>query len=238
MQQAPDCSQSGACFVRPSSARSGLKWFGGSSVSPPTGGEIKSYPVFPGDMCLEKTRCSGEMGRQFRRNRALFPLHPSQKSPWTFSRRLSASSLSRFACSQRLASLRFGTAMAGYARLMPIPHFAPSSLLTTAQRFFIVTLRSPPQRLGRCRSHRVSPPAGGEIKCKACVFRGHAPRKTRCSGEMGRQFRRNRALFPAPPSQKSLDFCEKAQRFFAACNVFRISIARVIGPTPPGTGVR
>ena len=238
MQQAPDCEQSGACFVRPSSAWSGLKWFGGSSVSPPTGGEIKSYPVFPGDMCLEKTRCSGEMGRQFRRNRALFPLHPSQKSPWTFLRRLSASSLSRFACSQRLASLRFGTAMAGYARLMPIPHFAPSSLLTTAQRFFIVTPRSPPQRLGRCRSHRVSPPTGGEIKSYP-VFPGDMRLgKHTAHGKWGDNSEGIEPHFSCIPSQKSLDFCEKAQRFLAACNVFRISIARVIGPTPPGTGVR
>ena len=49
--------------------------------------------------------------------------------------------MSRFACSRRLASLRFGTGMAGCARLMPIPHFGPSSLLTTAQRFVDVTLR-------------------------------------------------------------------------------------------------
>ena len=56
-------------------------------------------------------------------------------------RGLSASSLSRFACSQRLASLRFGTKPGGFAHLGFIPHFAPSSLLTTAQRFLDVTLR-------------------------------------------------------------------------------------------------
>ena len=45
-------------------------------------------------------------------------------------------SLLRLACSQRAASLRFGTQTAGLRpRLVCIPHFAPSALLTTAPRF-------------------------------------------------------------------------------------------------------
>ena len=66
----------------------------------------------------------------------LASLHPA------CSRRLSASMLSRLACSRRLASLRFGTGMAGYACLMPIPHFGPSSLLTTARRFYATSIQS------------------------------------------------------------------------------------------------
>ena len=54
-------------------------------------------------------------------------------SPTGLLRGLRTSSLSRLACSQRLASLRFGTKPGGCAPLGFIPHFAPSSLLTTAQ---------------------------------------------------------------------------------------------------------
>ena len=68
---------------------------------------------------------------------AVLGLYPSLRSIQPAHDGSVASSLSRLACSQRLASLRFGTGMAGCARLMPIPHFGPSSLLTTAQRFVL-----------------------------------------------------------------------------------------------------
>ena len=48
-------------------------------------------------------------------------------------------------------------------------------------------------------------------KIQSRVFRGHAPWKTLCSGEMGRQFRQKSSrISPASFSQKSLDFWEKA----------------------------
>ena len=119
-------------------------------------------------------------------------------------RGVGASQMSRLACSQRLASLRFGTGMAGCARLMPIPRFGPSSLLTTARRFSDVTPRlfatagfppirdrhgglCPPYAYPSLRS--IQPAHDGSAlrvsqssaarrrrkKIQSRVFRGHAP---------------------------------------------------------------
>ena len=82
-----------------------------------------------------------------------------------------ASAWSRLACSRRPVSLRLGTAIAGFARLSWL--------------FLASVQPGCSQRLGRFGSHRVPPPAGGGIKSKPRVFRGHAPRKTLCSWKIG-----------------------------------------------------
>ena len=100
----------------------------------------KSNLVFSGDMRLKKTLCSGEIGRQFRRNRTLFPLHPPHKSPWTFVR--------------AFATAGFPPIRNKTGWLRP-PGFYSSlrsnQAATGAVHFFIITPRSPPQRLTSLR---------------------------------------------------------------------------------------
>ncbi len=138
-------------------------------------------------MRLEKTLCSGEIGRQFRRNRTLFPLHPPHKSPWTFVRAF---------------------ATAGFP---PIRN--KTGWLRPPWVLFLTPLHPAcSRRLGRFVSHRVSPPAGGEIKSKARVFRGHAPEEnTLLGGNRATIPQESNPIPPASPSQKSLDFCESVR---------------------------
>ena len=65
--------------------------------------------------------------------------------PQNCSRRLSASSLSRLACSQRAASLRLGLVSASFGR-SPRPRSSPSALLATAQTLKQKSLCLPDER--------------------------------------------------------------------------------------------
>ena len=122
----------------------GFGCFVSHRVSPSADGEIKSNPVFSGDMRLGKHSTQGKWGDNSEGIEPYFPCIPSKKSLDFFEKAhdgSDASVMSCYACSRRLASLRFGTKPGGFAPLGFIPHFAPSSLFATARRFFIVTPR-------------------------------------------------------------------------------------------------
>ncbi len=113
-----------------------------------------------------------------------------RSSPSELLRGLSASQLSRFAPLRlRSASLRLRANPAGRCPPWALP-FAPVHPSYSGGS----ALRVSPSSAARRRRNKI----------QLCVFRGHAPRKTLCSGEMGRQFRRNRAAFTLHPLKKVL----------------------------------
>ena len=118
-----------------------------------------------------------------------------------------ASSLSRLACSQRLASLRFGTKPGGFAPLGFIPHFAPSSLLTTA-RTLLLCHASQPAAVPRlpCDSGQTRPvyarpglcPSLQSIRGAAGFGRFYINTSRPCRGRRGQRGRARAYRPPAP----------------------------------------
>ena len=142
-----------------------------SRVSPPPGGEIKSNLVFSGDIHLGNALLRGYGVTIPQESNPIPPASP-HKSPWTLGR-----GLGRFGdVTPRLfATAGFPTIRDTNRPAMPslvcIPHFGPSSLLTTARS------------LRFCLAEFLRPRRRNQIQSR--VFRGHAPRKTLCSGGMG-----------------------------------------------------
>ena len=123
----------------------------------PRGGGVRTLRLFPPTRNSHGGRCPPVMA---------IP----RSSPTGLLRGLRTSKMSRFACSQRLASLRFGTKPGGFAPLGFIPHFAPSSLLTTAQRFYIILPHSPESSQGQSNASSKKKRGNNHLQFGKCVL--------------------------------------------------------------------